>query len=53
MILQDKIASGGVIVLDGATGTEIARLGVQMDSAAWCAVANKTHPDIVRLVHEE
>ena len=52
MILDDKIASGDIIVLDGATGTEIARLGGAMDSAAWCAVANKTHPDIVRRVHE-
>lgn len=42
-----------MIVLDGAVGSEIARLGGAMDAAAWCAVANKTHPDIVRKVHEE
>ena len=53
MILQEKLDSGAVIVLDGATGTEIARLGGEMSSAAWCAVANKTHPNTVRLVHEE
>ncbi|MDP6772072.1 MAG: homocysteine S-methyltransferase family protein, partial [Anaerolineales bacterium] len=39
--------------MDGAIGSEIARLGGAMDSAAWCAVANKTHPDVVRQVHEE
>ena len=50
MNLQKKIAVGEVIVLDGATGTEIARLGGQMNSAAWCAIANKTHPDTVRLI---
>ena len=50
--LSDKIAAGDVIVLDGATGTEIARLGGEMNSAAWCAAANKTHPEIVRQVHE-
>ena len=53
MILGDKLESGNVIVLDGATGTEISRLGGRMNSAAWCAVANKTHPHIVRQVHEE
>ncbi len=53
MILDDKLSAGNVVVLDGATGTEISRLGGQMDSAAWCAVANKNDPDIVRTVHEE
>ena len=52
MILDEKLAAGDVIVLDGGTGTEIARLGGQMNAAAWCAVANRTHPDTVRRVHE-
>ena len=42
-----------LLILDGATGTEIARLGGKMDSASWCAVANKTNPEIVKQVHEE
>ena len=52
MILDDKLAAGEVIVLDGATGTELSRLGTEMHGAAWCAVANKTNPDAVRAVHE-
>ena len=52
MILDEKLAAGDVIVLDGATGTEVARLGAEMNPAAWCAVANRTHPDTVRRVHE-
>ena len=52
MILDEKLAAGDVIVLDGGTGTEIARLGGEMNAAAWCAVANRTHPDTVRRVHE-
>ena len=52
MILDKKLAAGDVIVLDGGTGTEIARLGGEMNAAAWCAVANRTHPDTVRRVHE-
>ena len=52
MILDEQIARGDVIVLDGATGTEIERLGGEMDSAAWCAVANMNHPEKVQQVHE-
>tara|TARA_Y100000994_G_scaffold216379_1_gene193212 strand:- start:742 stop:1839 length:1098 start_codon:yes stop_codon:yes gene_type:complete len=53
MILDNKLSNKEIIVLDGATGSEIARLGAEMNSSAWCGVANKTHPDIVRKVHEE
>jgi len=53
MILDNKLTNKKIIVLDGATGSEIARLGAEMNSSAWCGVANKTHPDIVRQVHEE
>ena len=52
MILDEKLASGDAVVLDGAIGSEIARLGGAMHDAAWCGVANRTHPDIVRRVHE-
>ena len=36
MILDDKLAAGDVIVLDGAIGSEIDRIGGKMDEAAWC-----------------
>ena len=53
MILDNKLSNKEVIVLDGATGSEIARLGAEMNSSAWCGAANKTHPEIVLQVHEE
>ncbi|MEE2980028.1 MAG: homocysteine S-methyltransferase family protein [Pseudomonadota bacterium] len=53
MILDHKLDAGDIIVLDGAMGTEVARYGAAMDSTAWCAMANKTHPDVVRTVHED
>ena len=53
MILDNKLRNKEIIVLDGATGSEIARLGAAMNSSAWCGVANKTSPAIVRQVHEE
>lgn len=53
MILDSKLGKQEIIVLDGAIGGEIARLGGEMNAAAWCGVANKTHPEVVRQVHEE
>ena len=53
MILDQKLDAGEVIVLDGATGTEIARHGAPLDGASWAGVFNKSHPDIVRQVHED
>ena len=52
MILDDKLAAGDVIVLDGAIGSEIDRIGGKMDEAAWCGLANLTDPGTVRRVHE-
>jgi homocysteine S-methyltransferase len=51
--LEDKLAAGEVIVLDGGTGTELQRRGAQMDQAAWCARATMTHGDLLRQVHED
>ena len=53
MTLQERIAQGEVIILDGGTGTELERRGVPMDSTAWSAAALLTHPDTVREVHED
>ena len=51
--LGRRIADGEIIILDGATGTELERRGVPMDDAAWCAAALVTHPETVREVHED
>ncbi|MEM7017362.1 MAG: homocysteine S-methyltransferase family protein [Pseudomonadota bacterium] len=53
MILDERLKQKETLLLDGAIGSEIARLGGAMDSAAWCALANKNHPDVVQQVHEE
>ena len=52
MILDGKLSAGDVILLDGGIGSEIKRLGGEMHTNTWCGVANKTHPDTVRHVHE-
>jgi homocysteine S-methyltransferase len=49
--LERTLADGRVVVLDGATGTELERLGAAMDDAAWCALATLSDPDLLRQVH--
>jgi S-methylmethionine-dependent homocysteine/selenocysteine methylase len=51
--LQARLDRGEVIILDGATGTELEKRGAPMDRTAWSAAALLTHPDIVRQVHED
>ncbi len=51
--LEDRIRDGGVVVLDGATGTELQHRGAPMNRAAWCAAATLTHPELLRQVHED
>ena len=51
--LQHMIATGELVFLDGATGTEIERREVPMDAAAWSAAALLTHPQVIRAIHED
>jgi homocysteine S-methyltransferase len=51
--LQQRLERGEVVILDGATGTELERRGVPMDTVVWDAAALLTHPDMVREVHED
>ena len=51
--LNARLAHGEVVVIDGATGTELEARGVPMDDAAWCGVANLEYADVVRDVHTD
>ena len=51
--LEERIVNKEVIIIDGATGTELERRGVPMDNNAWCGIANETHPDSVRELHAD
>lgn len=51
--IEEKLARGQTIIMDGGTGTDIQRRGVPMSGEVWCADANLTHPHIVREVHDE
>ena len=49
--LEALLRQGGIVVLDGAMGTELERLGAPMHDDVWCAKALEDHPDLVREVH--
>ena len=51
-IIKDKIDNGDIVLLDGGTGSEIERLGVEMNDLAWCGIAHMEQPGVVRQVHE-
>src|SRR5262252_9140452 len=48
-----RIADGGLVVIDGGTGSQLQAEGVPMDHVAWSARANLEQPDVVQRVHEE
>lgn len=49
--LEIRLRTGGPVILDGAIGTELERLGARMDHEVWCARALADSPDIVHQVH--
>ena len=49
--LETLLKSARPVILDGANGTELERLGVRMDRDVWCARALADCPDMVHQVH--
>lgn len=49
--LSARLEGGDVLLIDGATGTELEVLGVPMVDRAWCALASASHPEAVKTVH--
>jgi S-methylmethionine-dependent homocysteine/selenocysteine methylase len=50
---QQQLDADQIVLIDGATGTELQRRGVPMDMVAWSGAAVLTHPDAVRETHED
>jgi S-methylmethionine-dependent homocysteine/selenocysteine methylase len=50
--LQERLDRGEVIILDGAIGTELQKMGLPIYKTAWAATALQTHPSTVQLLHE-
>src|SRR5262245_58207379 len=50
---EARLRDGSLLVLDGATGTELERRGVPSALPLWSAPALVDHPDIVRRIHAD
>lgn len=51
--VRSRLKEGSPILLDGATGTEIARRGFDVNRPEWSSAALLTAPEIVRAVHAD
>ena len=51
--LAERFSDPRPIILDGATSTELQRLGVPMSADTWSGLAAITHPDVLRKLHVE
>jgi methionine synthase I (cobalamin-dependent) len=51
--LKKRLAEGGVVILDGPTGTELQRRGAPMDPAAWCGTATLDNEKLLRDIHAD
>ena len=49
--LQRRLEQGEIIILDGATATEVEKRGVPLHDLTWSAASILSHPDVVREVH--
>lgn len=51
--IERRLTDGRVVLLDGATGTELQKRGATMSDGAWCALATASDPDLLRAIHED
>ena len=51
--LNDRIAAGDIVVIDGGMGTELERRGVPMHAETWAGAALIEHPDAVVDIHAD
>lgn len=50
---QEKLAADEIVLIDGGMGTELERVGAQMNAGGWSGAAVIEAPDVVRRVHRE
>ena len=51
--LHDRIAGGELVIIDGATGSELEARGVPMVQKGWSVLAQLEYPDVLRTLHED
>jgi homocysteine S-methyltransferase len=51
--IEQRLKNGGIVILDGGTGTELERRGVPMNAEAWCGPATIEHTDVLESIHRD
>ena len=51
--IKKKLENGQVIILDGAIGGELEKVGAPMDKNLWVGKCSNDRPDLVLKVHEK
>jgi len=51
--IKQRLSDGDIIILDGATGTELERRGAPMDPSAWCGPATLENDHILTEIHSD
>jgi homocysteine S-methyltransferase len=49
--IERRLQHGGIVILDGGTGSELGRRGVSMDPQAWCGRASLQSVDVLQGIH--
>jgi len=51
--LMEIIRQGGLVLMDGALGTELERRGVPIEGSGWSAFAVRDYADVIRDIHQD
>ncbi len=51
--VERRLRSGGIVILDGGTGTELERRGVIMDPEAWCGPDTLENAGVLEAIHRD
>ncbi len=51
--IDARLKSGGTVILDGGTGSELERRGARMDPKSWCGPASLENTALLETVHRD
>lgn len=51
--IENRLKNGGIVLLDGGTGTELEKRGAAMDPEAWCGLATLRNVEILEGIHRD
>ena len=49
----EKLRAGGIVIADGATGTELERRGAPWGDSTWSALAGDARADLLVAIHAD